>query len=136
VFEDGKRNVRAAFSFSSVDARTAQQTIEDQRRLIAVRQQIGTHERVLMRFTRTDIHDAGLNKRSGERVIIDSVSLHDLPVMYASEIAEREIRDQIRDADENVYKRGFVVDVVEQAVAGKTVAYAITAFHQVIDLAS
>jgi len=133
IFEDGRRDIRAGFKFTTPDARAAEQTIEDQQKLIG-KKSTTAHARVLMRYTRTDVHDAGLNKRSGERVVIESVSPLDRPVMYSSEIAEREIREQIREADENVYKRGFVVDVVAQEARGKLAAYAVTDFHSVIDL--
>ena len=38
------------------------------------------------------------------------------------------------DAEENIYHKGFVVDVNLQTRGGKPVAYAITHVHQVIDL--
>jgi hypothetical protein len=62
------------------------------------------------------------------------ISEKGMPVMYASEIAEQEIREQIRDADENVYKRGFVVDVSAQKSGERIIAYAVTDFHSVIEL--
>lgn len=133
VFEDSKRQVRAAFQFSAIEARSAQQTIEDTRsRLLA--KTADTKKRVLMRFTRTDVHDAALNKRSGERVVIEEVSAKDYPVMYASEMAEREIREHIRDADQNAYKRGFVVDVAVQMSGDTILAYAVMSLHSVIDI--
>lgn len=132
-FEDGERKVRAAFTFTAPDARTALENIEDRKKLIK-QKEIETHERVLMIFTRTDIHDAKLNKKSGERVVIGSLSSEDKPVMYASEIAEQEIREHIREADENAYKRGFVVDIAMQKSGDSISAYAVTALHSVIDI--
>jgi hypothetical protein len=41
-----------------------------------------------------------------------------------------------READDNVYKKGFVVDVNVQLVNGKPAAYRVTNVHQVIDLPS
>ena len=133
VFEDQERKVRAVFEFSAVEARTAQQHIEDRKLLLAAKTSIA-HSRVLMRFTRLDVHDATLNKKSGERVLIAAISPNEHAVMYASEIAEREIREHIREADENAFKRGFVVDVVAQMHGEKIVAYSITAVHSIIDL--
>jgi len=133
VFEDKQRKVRAAFKFTAVEARSAQQNIEDRKRLLAAPTST-PHQRVLMRYTRTDVHDAALNKKSAERVVIPDISEKDMPVMYASDLAEQEIRAQIREADENAYKRGFVVDVAVQTVGEKMVAYAVTALHSVIDL--
>lgn len=133
VFEDGNRKVRAVFQFSAIEARAVEQNIEDRQKLLSA-PTTGTRKRVLMVFTRTDVHDAALNKKSGERVIIREISDSDRPVMFASEMAEHEIREHIREADENVYKRGFVVDVSVQMVGEKILAYAVTAFHSVIVL--
>lgn len=133
VYENEKRGIRAAFQFSASEARTAQQNIEDRRKALAKPK--STHQnRVLMSFTRTDIHDARINKRSGERVIIREISEQERPVMYASEMVEQEIREIIREADENVYKKGFVVDVVKQMTGERVAAYSIMALHSVIDI--
>ncbi len=133
VYEDSKRGVKAAFEFSAIEARTAQQNIEDRKKLLA-RPSASRRKRVLMVYTRTDIHDAKINKRSSERVVIRDISGKDLPVMYASELVEQEVRQQIREADENVYKKGFVVDVSAQMLGERIAAYSIMAFHHTIDL--
>lgn len=133
VFEDKTKKIKATFTFSAAEARTVEQNVEDRRKALT-KPSSSPRRRVLMIFTRTDVHDAAVNKRSGERVRIGEISDRDLPVMYASEVAEREIREQIREADENVYKRGFVVDVMIQMVGDATAAYAVTAFHNVIGL--
>lgn len=133
VFEDGKRQVRSAFRFTTPEARTAEQNIEDLKRQIN-RPDADPRRRVLMVYTRTDVHDATINKKSGERVVIADISPKDHAVMYASEMVEQEMRAQIREADENVYKRGFVVDVVAQKSGDKIVAYSVTAFHSVIEI--
>jgi hypothetical protein len=133
TYEDGKREVRASFVFTAPEARTALQNIDDRRKLLA-KPVNSPHERVLMKFTRTDVHDATINKRSDERVLILEVSEKERPVMYASELVEQEIREAIRDADENVYKRGFVVDVMAQMEGDKILIYSVMQLHKVIDL--
>ncbi|QGA55896.1 hypothetical protein [Brucella sp. 2280] len=133
VYEDGVRKVRAVFKFSSTEARTAQQNIND-RKLLLSKPELEPKRRVLMIFTRTDIHDASINKKSGERVLIADLFPKDRAVMYASELVEQEIRQHIRDADENVYKRGFVVDVLVQMSGQNIAAYSVTKFHSVIDI--
>lgn len=133
VFEKDGPKVRAAFQFSAVEARAAQQNIEERKLLLAL-PSATPRQRVLMRYTRTDVHDAAVNKRSAERVVISEISEKEMPVMYSSKLAEREIREHIREADENVYKRGFVVDVMVQMTGEKMSAYAVTDLHQVIDL--
>ncbi|MCE8553740.1 hypothetical protein KBY29_05420 [Ruegeria pomeroyi] len=133
TFEDGKRKVKAAFKFSTNDARAIEKTIEGEfKRLEEASDQI--HRRVLMYFTRSDVGDAPIEKRSGERAVISEISEKDLPIMYASELAEERIKHEIRDSDENIYKKGFSVDVIAQMRGGKVIVYKVLEVHQVIDL--
>jgi hypothetical protein len=87
-----------------------------------------------MYFQRSDKGSAEIGKKSGERVIIESVSQKDRPLIYASSIAEERIKHEIRNSDENIYKKGFVVDANVLTKDGRVVAYAITSVHQIIDL--
>jgi hypothetical protein len=132
-FRDGSRDLVASFEFKTPEARTVIDNIEIRRAMLE-RPRVNQHSRVLMRFTRTDVHDATVNKRSGERVLIEALAPQDRPVMYASELVEQEIRSVIREADENVYKRGFVVDIVAQMSGERIIAYSVTALHQVIEI--
>ena len=54
--------------------------------------------------------------------------------MYSSPLAEERIKYEIREPDENVYKKGFVVDVKVLLVRDRLSVYAITTLHSVIDL--
>ncbi len=133
TFEDGKNQVRAAFQFSTSEAKDAQVTID------GVYKELETptgadHERVLMIFTRSDVGKAQLGKRSGERVLIEEVHSKALALMYASELAEERIKHEIRDAEDNIYKKGFVVDVKVRMVGGKPSVFAVTNVHEIIDL--
>ena len=132
-FVDGNRQIGASFEFSATEARAAEANIEARQEQLA-KPDTSPRERVLLRFTRTDVHDATVNKRTGERVVIEELSPKDKPVMFLSEMVEQEMRAAIRDADENVYKRGFVVDVVCQVSGDKVLAYAVKALHSVIEL--
>jgi hypothetical protein len=49
-------------------------------------------------------------------------------------MAEDRIKHEIREADENVFKKGFVVDVNVRSIGGRPIAYAVTNVHQIIDL--
>jgi hypothetical protein len=133
TFEDGKREIRASFKFDTQQARQALASIEAQKRHLD-HQTHAVHQRVLMIFTRTDINNVDLGKRSGELVKIEAISEKSLALMYGSDLAEQQIKHEVREADENVYKKGFVVDVNVQLKNGKPVAYAVTEVHQVIDL--
>lgn len=132
-FEGDERKAKSGFKFTAFEARAAEQNIEDRKKELQ-KPETNSHPRVLLVYTRTDVHDAAINKRSGERVRVQEISPKDQAVMYASELVEQEMRQQIRDADENVYKRGFVVDVAVQKLGDRIAAYSITAFHSVIDL--
>lgn len=132
-FVDGKRQIAASFEFTTAEARTVDANIETRLEQLA-KPDAQPKSRVLMRFTRTDVHDAAVNKRSGERVVVDALSPKDKPIMFLSEMVEQEIRSAIRDADENVYKKGFVVDLVCQVAGDRISAYAISALHSVIDI--
>ena len=132
-FRDGKREITASFQFTTSEAKEAQKTIEAYYTEIDQKEN-SDHVRVLMVFTRSDIKDAGIGKHSGELVTIEEISEKSLALMYASETAEQRIKHEIREADDNVFKKGFVVDVNVQHIRGKPKVYAITNFHSIIDL--
>lgn len=132
TFKDGQRKITASFEFKTPEARAALQHIEE-RRLLLEKPKTEPRSRVLMRFTRTDVHDAAVGKRSGERVVITELDGRDKPVMFASEMVEHEIRSYIREDDDNVYKRGFVVDVAAQMSGDRIIAYSVLALHSVLD---
>lgn len=133
VFKDGKKDITAAFKFASQEARTVRTAIEERRRELD-RKETADHERVLMIFTRSDVNNAEIGKRSGERVKIEELFEKSLALMYGSSLAEERIKHEIREADDNVYKKGFVVDVNVRLRDGNPVAYSVTNLHEVLDL--
>jgi len=133
VFEDGKREIRAAVEFDTHQARKALAVIEERRKELEL-QGVEPYQRALMVFTRSDVNDADINKRSGERVKIEEIHNRSLALMYGSELAEDRIKHEIREADENVFKKGFVVDVMVKLRNGNPVAYSVVHVHDVIDL--
>jgi hypothetical protein len=132
-FEDGKAQQRVALTFDTQQARQALEQLEQHKREIEHLSGAG-HPRVLMVFSQSNVKDVELGKRSGERVIIEAISKKELPIVYSSEIAEQRIKYEIREASDNVYKKGFEVDVNVESRAGKPIAYRIVTLHQVIDL--
>ncbi len=133
VYRDEKRHVLAAFKFDTKYARAARTKIEE--RLASLEKpNHADHERVLMVFTRSDVNNAGLGKKSGERVKIEELSHKPLALMYGSQMAEDRIKHEIREADDNVFKKGFVVDVNVRLRDGVPVAYSVTHVHSVIDI--
>jgi hypothetical protein len=133
AFEDGKKKIKAAITFTTLEARQAQVQIEDQRLMLEASAS-ADHQRVLMVFKQSNVKDAVMGKRTGERVAIEEISPRDLPLIYASDLAEQRIKHEVREADDNVYKKGFIVDVNVQLVGGKPAGYRVTNVHQVIDL--
>lgn len=132
-FEGSAKKVKAAIAFDTPQARQAVRQIEGQRLEIEHRSS-ADYTRVLMVFSQSNIKDTTVGKRTGERVTIESILEKDLPLIYASDLAEQQIKHEIRVADENVYKKGFVVDVNVETRGGNAVAYRVTNVHQVIDL--
>lgn len=133
AFEDGKRKIKAAIAFSTPEARMAEHTIEEHRRDLE-KSRNADYQRVLMTFMQSNLKDTAMWKRTGERVVIEDISSRDLPLIYASELAEQRIKHEVREADDNVFKKGFIVDVNVQYSGERPVGYRITNVHQVIDL--
>lgn len=133
TYEDGKRQVKASFEFDTKQALEAQKTIDATYREIE-KPDHSDHQRVLMIFTRSDIGSASVGKRSGERVVVEEISPKSRALMYASEMAEDRIKHEIRESEDNVYKKGFVVDLNVRMVNGKPSVYAVTHLHEVIEL--
>lgn len=132
-FADDAKQIKAAVSFNTQEANTAVRRIGEHR-LRLEGSQHETRERVLMIFTQTNIKTPPLEKRTGERGKIEEISISDKPLIYASDLAEKKIKHEIKEADENVFKKGFVVDVAVLTKSGKIAAYKIINLHQVIDL--
>ncbi|UUX51163.1 hypothetical protein NUH88_05595 [Nisaea acidiphila] len=133
VYENGQRQVRAAVTFNTNESRAAIKQIEDHRKALDAISS-ADRQRVLMVFKRSDVGSADVGVKSGERVIIESLSDRDLPLIYGSSLAEERIKDQMRNIEENIYHKGFVVDVNVQTRGGRPAAYAVTHVHQIIDL--
>jgi hypothetical protein len=130
-YEDGHKNIKATFKFTTQQARVAEQEIENHKKEIEASSS-ADHERVLMTFVRPDIRTQKAGKPSGELVLIESLSDKPRPLIYASNLAEERIKYEIRD-QESVFKKIFVVDVNVEMRRGKPFAYRIKNVHQVID---
>jgi len=133
IFEKGQYDIRAALSFTTKEARQARENINAHKNLIEISSHV-THRRVLMVFVQSNIKTAPKDRRSGERVIIQEISKNDRPIFYASELAEERIKHEIRESDENVFKKGFIVDVFAETRNERVVAYKIIELHDVIDI--
>ena len=133
VFEDGRKKIKEAVKFRSRDAIRGIEHIEEHRKKLEKRDS-ADFRRVLMVFQQANVRDTPVGKRTGEWVTIEDIADYELPLIYASDLAEQRIKHEIRDADENLFKKGFIVDVNVQTKAGRPVGYRVTNLHQVIDL--
>jgi hypothetical protein len=129
----GSEEVTVFRAISSSEAQIVTDNAEEQRRELQQTTD-ADHSRVLMRFTHTDTRKGKIGKRTVEQACIEAVSPKELPVIYASDLAEQRIRHEIVSENENVYWKGFVVDVNVEFSRGKPAAYRVTHVHQVIDL--
>lgn len=133
TFKDGKRQVEASFTFRTSEARQIEKVIDGEFKRLDEKND-SDFQRVLMIFTRSDVGDAPLGRKSGERVFIQDISDKSLAITYGSELAEQRIKHEIRESDENIYKKGFNVDVKVQTKGTRPVAYSIMHVHDVIEL--
>lgn len=133
VFEDGKKKIRAAVKFTTREAVRAVEHLEEHRKKLE-RKDSADYPRVLMVFRQANVRDSAIGKRTGEWVLIEDIADRELPLIYASDLAEQRIKHEIREADDNLFKKGFVVDINVQTKGGRPVGYRVTNLHQVIDL--
>ena len=94
-FEYGRRKIRATFKFKTLEARKAQDTL-DKIRLAIEASGNAQHKRVLMVFTRTDVGDVAIGKKSGERVVIEG----DRRTIIGSDICLRTRRTKTQARDQ------------------------------------
>lgn len=133
VYEDGKREVRAAFQFSSKEAREAEEQIEEHRTELDAKSD-ANKARVLLRFVRPSVEASKPGKKGGERGVIESIAKKALPILYVSNLAEERMRHEKMQLDGNVFKALFDVSVnIELGSNGRPLAYRITEVHAVVE---
>lgn len=132
VYEDGKRQVKAAFKFTNSEARIAEGEIANHR--LELEATTGDNQRALLRFVRPSVEAGKPGKKGGERGVIDALHKRALPVLYISEMAEQRMMHEKMQLDGNVFRALFDVSVnVEMSSIGKPLAYRVTDVHAVID---
>src|SRR3546814_12170374 len=88
------------------------------------------HSRVLMTFERSRKSDSDINKPTGELVVIEAADSKQKALIYASELVEQRVKTEIREADDNIYKKGFIVDAKLKSRQGRIVGFDDIAFNQ------
>jgi len=86
--------------FTEREARDALSTINAQKSELD-KVSASDHQRVLMTFIRSDVGNAIVGKRSGERVVVSDISDQSKALVYGSDLAEAQIKDEIQNPDEN-----------------------------------
>lgn len=132
-YDQGVWNRSLVVSFDTADARRALETLESHKRVLD-KTDTADHERVLMVFQQSNIKMTSLGKRSGELVLIESLHPKPLPLIYASQLAEEQIKHEITEADDNIFKKCLDVDVNVELRDGKPVAYRVVHMHKIFDL--
>jgi len=132
-YRDGLLTTELEITFDTRDARKAIETLDRQKESLDETESVD-YERVLMTFERPSIAQADVNKRTGERVVVEDIADKSRALIYASSMAEQVIKDELRNSHENIFKRGFIVDLNVTLSQGRPVGYAVTHVHQIIDL--
>lgn len=132
---NGEHEARAVLKFNTSEAREIRDNASDHlRRLQSTAH--ATHQRVTMLFVQSNAKPKkSAAKRTGDRVVIDRIwPGRDVPLAYASDLAEQAIKHEIREAKDNIYHKGFDVDVIAEMRNGKPITYRVTHLHSVFDL--
>ena len=133
VYEDGERKIRAAVKFRTPQAKIAFREIENQRREMENKTN-ADYERVLMRFVRPSIEPTKSHRRTGQRALIEAIHEKPLSVLYVSDLARERVDHEMKEAEGNVFRLLFDVDVNVEYSAAKPIAYRVMGVHDVTDL--
>ena len=134
TFVDKKRKVFSQFKFNNSEAIAVERNIELIKYERKDKEDNTLHERVLMTFTRSSTSNAKIFKKSEDKVLITDICPTPLSLIYATDMVEKQLKHEIRESDDNIYKKGFVVDVMVKSQNEKPIAYSVIDIHQVIDL--
>lgn len=132
TYKNGKEDVHFEMSFSSQEAKKIHTEASEHLKELETKTNT-PHEKVAMFFERSCKSDSVLGKRSGEKVTIEDISSDSKPLIYSSELAESKIKHELRNAEDNPYKKAFIVDVVTETRNGKIWGYKVTNLHEIIN---
>jgi hypothetical protein len=124
---------RIAVGFRTSEAQEISDRLHEHVREITHTERVD-HSRVLLRFTRTDTATVRPGEPTGEKVIIEKLSPKPRRVVYASDLVEARFKHEIRDDEDNIYKKVFLVDVNVEMQRGLPFAYSVTHIHEVYDM--
>lgn len=121
------------FIIDKDDATVIEANAIEQRREIESARSVA-YPRVLMRLHQSSVEDLKVGKKTSEKGIVESIDLTPRPLIYASDLAGRRIKDEIFKPDGNPFQKGFVVDLDVETVNGRPKAYRVVDVVEVIDL--
>lgn len=91
-----------------------------------------TVREVLMTFQQADKTPGKERGRTGDRVIITSVTSKPLPVYFPSEAST--IKRRILDQTENPFSKAYIVDAIVEYVGDVPKLYRVIELHEIVDL--
>lgn len=133
AYEKGIWSKKLLLTFDTSQARKAEETLAAQKKALDAVEHVD-YSRVLMVFERSRKSDTELQKPTGELVVIEEAGEKPKALIYGSDLVEQKIKHEIREADDNIYKKGFIVDANVRLRSGRVIGYVVTAVHQIIDL--
>lgn len=134
VYNQTKTTKRIEIKFDTAGARKAKEALDKQALEITL-PAFEEQKRVMMRFFQSNLSNPSVGSpRTGERVVIESVSSRPLALIYETDLAKERIKHETSADDGNLYKKGFLVDCFVVRSEGRPVAYRVTAVHEVFDL--
>ncbi|MBB4660262.1 hypothetical protein [Parvularcula dongshanensis] len=93
-----------------------------------------THEQVIMRFWQTNVGDGKRGRRSGHKVVIPALTDQPRPIVYQSDYAEERIKHEIAEAEDNIYRKGFLVPLIYEHYGERLLVYHLVEVHAVFDV--
>ena len=129
---DGRTKSRARLEFTHPEAL---EVLKSAHEILGAKNNENTkiYDRVLMEITRADRREQKTGARTGELAIIREIEEKAHPIIYATDLARQRIKSEIL-GEENIFKKGFVVDVIAIYKNDKPYVYKIIDVHDVIVL--
>lgn len=131
---DGTLESEEILHYDTRDARAGIEHIEEAERLLA-RPERETVSQVMMVFHQINRNIGPLDKRSGDKVVVSAIDPKPKAVVYLSESVQQSVKREINESEENVMKKGYIVDVdVQRLPSGGVAAYILTNIHDSFEL--
>lgn len=128
-----KTRTRVSTSFNTAEGRKIEQAAYEHKKQIEAKA-YETIANSLMVFWQSNVKDGEVGKRTGEKVVVEDVSMKPLAVVYDSDLAEERIKHETKDGDRNLYKLGFYINGRVERLNGRPVAIRVSEVIDIIEL--